>query len=179
MGWKKLYDNLIAFLDVLPDDVDPIRLLQRIQEWLRVSVTHFGSDIRAVYGLDELVSMDISRYPTSESEFSAPEELRQLRRGPSRSKDGLAMRIRDLFWNGTTVCSRVMCPQCGAVESKILEDRISREIILACDNCGYAEKADGEPLPEDRPRRADPIDKERFATIAAEPTRLTRPYRNP
>jgi hypothetical protein len=124
--------------------------LTGLQQWLRGALDQFGEQIRARYGLDDYANMDLGQYPVLDTDFDPVEELRVLLSVPPVSLETLAMRVRDLFWSGITVESSKQCPRCESWAFRVLQASDSGEVVLACDECGYAENERGEPWPAAR-----------------------------
>ncbi len=161
MNWKKLYPTLVPELQSLDSDVDRLKLLQRLQIWLKGSVHKFSPEIRAAYELDEYAALDLERFPISESSLSPAEEVHQLLALPPQSMDNLAMRLRDVIWQGITVESPIECPICNYLQLRILEDPLTHEVVFACDLCAWAQTENGEEWQQDRYLK--PATKEVFA----------------
>lgn len=153
MGWKKLYANLLARLQLLPANVGRLELLLSIQTWLRGSLDKLTPELRACYGLDEYALLDLCDYPINDTSLVPAEELQRLRAVAPVSMETLAMRIRDVFWSGITVESSIQCPRCNEASLRILEDPLTGGGVYACDLCGWAQVASGEPWSNERHAR--------------------------
>ena len=142
MHLSTLRSDLLA---QLPPSARRRELLELLQAWLRSHLKEWNSDTRSALGLDDLVSMDLSRLPIDESALEPDEEIRQLRNVPPSSKDTFGMFLRDILWNGITVETPIRCPNCEGPTLEVLVDVERDEIVLACDQCGYAQTPSGVP----------------------------------
>lgn len=144
MNWKKAYSALLAQLDGLGPNVGPRELLAELQGWLQRQLPGFSPALQEDYGLRSSASLDLARYPIDSSSLNAAEEMRQLRLVAPGSMDGLALRVRDLFWSGLTIESGIECPRFKHSELRILMEEGTQQLVRACDVCLWAETPDGE-----------------------------------
>ncbi|HEU4583913.1 MAG TPA: hypothetical protein VFS67_36900 [Polyangiaceae bacterium] len=144
MNWKKAYSALLAQLDALGLNVARRELLVALQAWLQRQLAAFSPALQEDYGLRGYSSLDLARYPIEGSSLNADEEVRQLRLVPPSSADGLAMRVRDIFWSGLTIESGIECPRFKDSELRILMEEGTEQLVRACDVCLWAETRDGE-----------------------------------
>lgn len=144
MNWKKAYSALLLQLNGIGPNVGPLQLLVGLQAWLQRHLAVFSPALQEDYGLRSYSSLELARYPIESSALNAAEEARQLRLVPPGSGDGLALRVRDLFWSGLTIESGIVCPRLEDSELRILMEEGTRQLIRACDVCLWAETRNGE-----------------------------------
>jgi len=144
MNWKRAYSALLTQLDGLRPDLSSRELLVVLQSWLQRQLAVFSSALQEDYGLCSYSSLDLARYPIDGSSLNAAEEVRQLRLVPPGSVDGLAMRVRDIFWSGLTIESGIDCPRFKDSELRILMEEGTQQLVRACDVCLWAETRNGE-----------------------------------
>jgi hypothetical protein len=73
----------------------------------------------------------------------------------------LAMWIGQLFWEGITVESPIICPNCEYRQLRVMKDSATNEVVLACDFCDWVQAENGEPRPETQ--HAKPVSKDVLA----------------
>lgn len=145
MRVEHLVSDLLAQLEASPPQGDRAALLRLLQRWLKSHLASWSAPLRERWGLDRLAEMDLSRLPIEESSLVPEEEVQQLRLVRPTSMEIFAMRLRDIFWAGTTVYADVVCPRCGDTQLKVLVDPASEAIVLACDICAWGQTLDGKP----------------------------------
>lgn len=159
MGFDALLSSLMSHVASLPSGAGRKELLASLQVWLRTNVKGWNPAVRARYGLDDYCAADLDAFPVEKASLHPQEELQQLRAFPPTTMETMAMRIRDVFWDGITVESSMRCPRCGETQLRILEDPRSERIVLACDLCAWAQTPEGETW--QGPRALRPASKER------------------
>jgi hypothetical protein len=143
MRVEHLVSDLLTQLEVSPPRRDRAALLRFLQQWLKSHLASWSAQVRQNWGLDQLAAIDLTRLPIDESSLVPDEEVQQLQRVRPTSMDIFAMRLRDIFWAGTTVYSDVVCPRCGDTQLKVLVDPASEALVLACDICGWGQTLAG------------------------------------
>lgn len=160
MRHDKLVSDLLGCLDLSGHSWGNAEFLGVLQQWLKPHLSQWDEELRTRWGLDRLAGINLSSYPLEETSLNPDEEIRQLRSVRPASMELIAMRIRDIFWAGTTVYSTVMCPNCGDAQLRILEDEPSEAVVLSCDVCAWSQSPKGEPWRG--ARRLGPISKVRL-----------------
>lgn len=144
MRLDKLISGLLAHVGTFPPG-DREALLELLQQWLKWHLTSWSGDLRDRWRLDDWAEVELSAYPIEEASLDPDEEFRQLQSVPPSSMELIAMRIRDIFWAGITVESKLPCPRCGEAQLRILEEPGADAIVLSCDLCAWSQTSQGEP----------------------------------
>lgn len=147
MHLRMLYSD---FLAELPQSCERRELLRSLQRWLKSHLREWSAESRSAWRLEEFASMDLATFPIEESALSPTDEVRNLRLATPSSKDTFAMFLRDVIWEGITVAATTQCPNCESYAMKILHDKGTDELFLACDRCGWVETPNGVPSPRGR-----------------------------
>jgi hypothetical protein len=143
MSVDRLVSDLLGQLQEYPPRGDRAALLRLLQQWLKSHLASWSAPLRERWKLDRLAAMDLARLPIEESSLVPDEEVDQLRSVRPTSMEIFAMRLRDIFWAGTTVESDVVCPRCGDAQLRVLVDAASEAIVLSCDICAWSQTSDG------------------------------------
>jgi hypothetical protein len=106
---EKLNASLLAALSASPPG-ERLAFLEQVAAWARSHRDACRTETLEQLGLDRLLELDLARYPTGSSALDPADELASLRRAPAPSRDALAMRLRDILWQGVTVESAATCP---------------------------------------------------------------------
>jgi hypothetical protein len=140
---QKLQTSLLEYLDRSAAGADTGAFLAALQQWLASNLHAFEEQERAAYRLDELAAMSIAALPTIYADFEPAVECTRLRDVAPSSIGYLAMAIRDLFREGTTVWSNRECPACGGL-LRVLQAEGNPDCLgYECDVCTWAEREDG------------------------------------
>lgn len=150
VNWKKLYPSFVVELESIGVNVDRLELLQRLQIWLKSSLGKWRPEIRTRYGLDEYATLDLSRFPVNEASLSPAEEVPRILAVPPASVEGFAGQVSEVFWQGITVESPIVCPICNYLQLRILEDPLTKEAMFACDQCAWAQTENGDEWQHER-----------------------------
>ncbi len=113
-----------------------------VQEWLIANRKAFPKGILETWGLDKYADLDLSLYPVPFSELDPEVEIQRLGKVAFDTFDGLAMLVRDYFWEGITLEYKDSFPQCDGA-ARILESDHG-ELVIAGDLSG-AWTQDGNP----------------------------------
>ena len=148
MRVAKLSADLLAFIGRFPPG-DRRALLELVQQWVKARVPRWSVQLRGTWGLDRYAEMELSAYPVEESSLNPDEEFRRLDEVRPDSMDTLAMRIRDILWEGITVESSVECPRCHDTQLRVLVDPGPDAIVLSCDRCSWSQTAQGQEWKRD------------------------------
>jgi hypothetical protein len=145
MTVDRLVSDLLGQLEEYPPRGDRAALLRLLQQWLKSHLASWSAPLRERWNLDRLVAMDLARLPIETASLVPDEEVDQLRSVPPTSMEIFAMRLRNIFWAGTTVESDVVCPRCGDTQLRVLVDAASEAIVLSCDICAWSQTLAGSP----------------------------------
>lgn len=145
MRIEGLVSDLLSQLESGVSPGDRAALLRVLQQWLKTHLAAWNAQLRERWALDALATLDLPRYPIDESSLDPDEELRRLKLAPPTTMELLAMRVRDILWEGVTIESSVVCPRCGERQLRILEHASSDSIVLSCDLCAWSQTPQGEP----------------------------------
>lgn len=143
MRFETLVTDLLGYLDAYYLPGDRSVLLRLLQKWLKSHLGSFGAQARQTWELERLVAMDLARLPIEESTLDPDEEVQRLKSLRPKSRGELAMRLRDIFWQGVTVESDVTCPRCGGEALRVLVEQASDSIVLECYQCAWCQTPDG------------------------------------
>lgn len=157
----RMYANLLVELDALGVNPSRLEFLESLQTWLNATLRSWNPEIRNAYTLDYYATLDFSRLPISESSLAVNEEIGRIIAVKPDSMNEFAMHISRRFWEGITVESAITCPNCEYQELRVMEDSDTKEVVLACDFCDWAQGENGETRPPTRHIR--PATKEVFA----------------
>jgi hypothetical protein len=140
---EKLNASLLAALSASPPG-ERLAFLEQVAAWARSHRDACRTETLEQLGLDRLLELDLARYPTGSSALDPADELASLRRAPAPSRDALAMRLRDILWQGVTVESAATCPVVpSAFGLRVLVSSVGDQIVLSCDSCSWAQGPDG------------------------------------
>ena len=120
-----------------------LSFLRGVQEWLEKNLSSFSREERNAYHLESYVQLTLSELPIAYTDLDPVEEFDALRRVPPSSLDGLAMRIRDILWDGIVLRSSGTCSRCEEDNVRLLLDNSSQRLVYACDTCGWSQWDNG------------------------------------
>jgi RNase P subunit RPR2 len=142
VNWQKLYATLQPRLRP-KSTTDLLTVLQELQEWLRESLTRIDAGLRTRYGLDDLVALDLAKYPIESTNCELRDELAQLEAVQPTSMETLMMRVRDAFWRGITRTAECQCPRCDSATLRVLVEEKSGHLVMECETCGWVQDTAG------------------------------------
>ncbi|HLL04479.1 MAG TPA: hypothetical protein VK539_28105 [Myxococcaceae bacterium] len=140
---RDLWSKLVSAVSGDENEVRADWVLENARKWLLSNLEVFSKEEINSYGLEFWSKISISDFVIDSTEFDASTEVRQLRAVPPSSKDTVAMRVRDLFWNALVPKSDVLCPNCESDDLRILKVENQPQLAYACDICGYAQDKNG------------------------------------
>ncbi len=139
---QKLTHTLLETMELHLDSTRETQLMH-LQQWLANNIKSWSKSIRRDWSLDDYSLIRLPDYPTEESTLNLREEFLRLQAVPPTTLDQLAMRVRDIFWQGLTTLSDTTCARCGVLPLTRLEEPVSHMVVLSCDNCCWSQTLNG------------------------------------
>lgn len=140
----RIWSNLRRILEALPRPLSKRRYFGALAKWIKEDSTLLGTQTATQYGLDWLSTLEPEDYPVELAGMVVSEEIASLIRQEPTTLDTIAMFMRDQLWPLATFKTSTECPNCGEDELRVLVDSVPpRELVLACDSCGWAQNDEG------------------------------------
>jgi hypothetical protein len=142
---KKLLEDYYDIFSNLESLKDFSSYYRALVQFVKKYPMEFTNEIKDVWGLSELINIDIDEYLVDNPEICLDMEKKRLVRD-YESMDTLSMTISETLWDMVTVYSGKDCPITPNDELryiKIVYEDNSDKILLECAGCGWTEDTNG------------------------------------
>ncbi|SUB83917.1 Uncharacterised protein [Pragia fontium] len=137
---KKAWEEFQRVIASLSNEARPEDVFLLIRDWLIKYDKLLLLDGVKEYSLQKYVELNINYYPIRYSSLKG-EELTVFKRNVAlshRDLPGIARIIRDTLEQLIIVEADEYCPQCGKYGLGVYQEPHSKQIVLECNQCGYA-----------------------------------------
>lgn len=141
---QKLWANFCGYLGDKKDSLTELLLFQYICEWLINNSKMFSGMVWDDYQFDTYLKYLPSEYVMKLSEERLEQLINRMMLFSPSSLDSMAMMLRNILWDMVAFKSKVMCPNCGDDEMRVLYDVEEGVVILSCDLCCWSQYENGE-----------------------------------
>lgn len=148
---RKTWHEFQCMISEIDDKATPSQIFESFRNWYKTKQNKFSPSLLKIYGIEELINIDMKKYPLEHSQCT-PQSLRRFLHLEPSNEDSFVMFLRDQLWELVVLTIDAECHRCGTLEMSALFDIEAEKVVLECLQCGELKTLEGSSYKASNPK---------------------------